>query len=91
MKSSFTNLSITLISIGLLFSLVNCGSPSHPGLRSDSPSDTASASSTGAVSHGVATGDVTSDAAVIWLRTNGPAQVEVRFAPVNWEERNNNL
>jgi alkaline phosphatase D len=80
MNSRFTNSSITLIAIGLLFSAVNCGLP--PG----SPFDKSSSSLTGAVSHGVATGDVTSDAAVVWLRTDGPAQVEVRFAPVNnWE------
>lgn len=41
---------------------------------------------TGAVSHGVATGDVTSDSAMLWFRTEGPAQVEVRFATVHaWE------
>lgn len=49
-------------------------------------SDTALASPTGAVSHGIATGDVTSDSAVLWFRTDGPAQVEVRSAPVDeWE------
>jgi alkaline phosphatase D len=38
------------------------------------------------VSHGIATGDVTSDAAVVWFRTDGSAQVEVRVATVkNWE------
>lgn len=44
-------------------------------------------SSTGAVSHGLATGDVTSDSALVWFRTDGPAQVEVRFAAVkDWEQ-----
>ncbi|MBS0151249.1 MAG: alkaline phosphatase D family protein [Nitrospira sp.] len=48
--------------------------------------DKASVQSTGAVSHGIATGDVTSDAAVLWFRTDGPAQVEVHFAAVDdWE------
>ena len=85
-KSKFTNPAITLISIGLLLSVVNCSSSSHPGLLPGSPFDTDASSLTGAVSHGVATGDVTSDAAVVWLRTDGPAQVEVRFATVaNWE------
>jgi alkaline phosphatase D len=87
MISRITSPSIMLISMGLLFSVVNCSSPSHPGSHPGSPSDTASSSLTGAVSHGVATGDVTSDAAVIWLRTDGPAQIEVRFAPLNnWEQ-----
>jgi alkaline phosphatase D len=86
-KSRFTNSAITLISICLLLSVVNCGSPSHPGLLPDSPFNKASSSLTGVVSHGVATGDVTSDAALVWLRTDGPAQVEVRFATVsNWEQ-----
>ena len=85
-KSRFTDPAITLISIGLLLSVVNCSSPSHPGVLPGSPFDTASSSLTGAVSHGVASGDVTSDAALVWLRTDGPAQVEVRFATVNdWE------
>jgi len=52
-----------------------------------STSDRAIASLTGAVSHGVATGDVTSDSAVLWFRTDGPAQIEVRFAAVHeWEQ-----
>lgn len=58
----------------------------------NSPDDHASVSEkaitapTGAVSHGVATGDVTSEAAVLWFRTDGPAQAEVRIAAVNeWE------
>ena len=58
----------------------------------NSPLDQTSASEqtlakpTGAVSHGVATGDVTSDSAVLWFRTDGPAQVEVRFAAVEeWD------
>lgn len=51
-----------------------------------SASDKALALLTGAVSHGIATGDVTSDAAVLWFRTDGPAQVQVQFAAVDdWE------
>jgi alkaline phosphatase D len=33
--------------------------------------------------HGVASGDVTSRSARIWLRTSGPAQVEVEWMPVD--------
>ena len=85
-KSRTTNPPITLISVGLLLSVVNCSSPSHPGLLVDNPFNKASPSLTGVVSYGVATGDVTNDAALIWLRTDGPAQVEVRFDTIrNWE------
>lgn len=85
-RSQFINPAITFISVGLLLSVVNCSSSSHPGLPPDSPLANPSSSLTGAVSHGVATGDVTSDAALVWLRTDGPAEVEVRFATVhNWE------
>ncbi|MGC4097333.1 MAG: alkaline phosphatase D family protein [Nitrospira sp.] len=50
-------------------------------------SDTPVASLTGSVSHGVATGDVTSDSAVLWFRTDGPAHMEIRFAAVHeWED-----
>lgn len=56
-------------------------------LNQPSTFDHAMASSTGAITHGVATGDVTSDSAVLWFRTEGPAQVEVRFAAVHdWEQ-----
>jgi len=83
----FTNPAITLISIGLLLSVVSCSSQSHPDLDPGSTFDKPSSSLTGAVSHGVATGDVTSDSALVWLRTDGPAEVEVRFATVNnWEQ-----
>lgn len=85
-KSRFTDPAIILISIGLWLSVVNCSSPSLPGFPQDSPFDKASPSLTGAVSHGVATGDVTSDTALVWLRTDGPTQVEFRFDTVNnWE------
>jgi alkaline phosphatase D len=52
----------------------------------DSPPNKTTSSLTGAVSHGIATGDVSSDSALVWFRTDGPAQVEVRFTTVNdWE------
>lgn len=74
---------ITVLSIGLFLSVANC-TPSHPGLRTDSPN--AASSVTGALSQGVATGDVTNHSALVWFRTDGPAQVEVRFATVNdWQ------
>ncbi len=52
-------------------------------LHQASASAPALTASTGAVSHGVATGDVTSDSAVLWFRTDGPAEAEVRFAAVD--------
>lgn len=86
MKSWFTYLATILMTIGLLCSVGNCSPSSHPGLPPSSQSNNASSTLTGVVSHGVATGDVTSNSALVWFRTDGPAQAEVRFATVNdWE------
>src|SRR5215831_4013053 len=85
-KSRLASSANALVSVGLLVSLVYCSSSCLPGLHPGSPSTEVSSTLSGAVSQGVATGDVTSDSALVWLRTDGPAQGEVRFATVdNWE------
>ena len=85
-KSQLASLAVALVSVGFLLSVVNCSSLSHPGLNTGGPFAEASPSLTGAVSQGVATGDVTSHTALVWLRTEGPAQGQVRFATLNdWE------
>ena len=59
-------------------SLVMSCSLSPHGLQGDT--------STGAISHGVASGDVTSHSALIWFRSDGPAQGQVRIATIaDWE------
>ena len=86
-KSQLASLAIALISVGFLLSVVNCSSSSHSGLDAGSRLAETPPSLSGAVSQGVATGDVTSRTALVWLRTDGPAQGEVRFATVNdWEQ-----
>lgn len=82
-SSQSINPAITFIAVSLLLSVVNCSSSSHPGLHPASPLANPSSPLTGAVSHGVATGDVTSHSALIWFRTDGPTEVEVRFATVH--------
>jgi alkaline phosphatase D len=37
--------------------------------------------------HGVAVGDISSQSALLWLRTDGPASVQIEWAPVSrWEQ-----
>jgi alkaline phosphatase D len=79
-KSPFASPRIILVLSFLL--PLNCSSLSPPGIPPDGASAKASSGWTGAVSHGVATGDVTDHSALVWLRTDGPAQGEVRIATV---------
>ena len=86
-KSQFASSAIALVSVGFLLSGVNCSSLCHPRVDAGGPFAETSPSLTGAVSQGIATGDVTSRTALVWLRTDGPAQGEVRFATVDdWEK-----
>ena len=83
-KSQLVSSANALVSVGFVLAAVNCSSPRHPGLDAASP--LASSPLTGAVSHGVATGDVTSRSALVWFRTDGPAEGEVHFGTVqDWE------
>lgn len=64
--------------VTLLLSIMSCSSSASSGLHPDSL--------TGSISHGVASGDVTSNSALIWLRTDGPAQGQVQLATsADWE------
>ncbi len=69
---------IGLAGAGLLPLLQNCSA--LPDLRLGSQAAQTEPSTSGAVSHGVATGDVSSHSAVVWFRTDGPARGEVRLA-----------
>lgn len=67
---------VTLLLLALLAFLVTCGPGSRPGLPPSSPFP-----GNKDLTHGVATGDVTSDSALVWIRTAGPARVRVEWAP----------
>jgi alkaline phosphatase D len=60
----------------LLALLITCAPSHRPGLPPSNPflgnKD---------LTHGVATGDVTSNSALVWFRTAGPARVRVEWAP----------
>lgn len=82
---------IVLVSAGLLFSIANCSSPFRTGSSPDAPSSQDAGHMTGMISYGIASGDVTSNSALLWLRTDGPAEVEVRWAPVSeWTQSGSN-
>jgi alkaline phosphatase D len=65
----------------LLVGLTGCASESRPGLPPGSPfaEDVAVANET--LTHGVASGEVTNESALVWFRTAGPAQATVEWAP----------
>ena len=70
----FADFTILLAAVSLVMSC----SLSPQGIQQDSL--------TGVISHGVASGDVTSNSALIWVRTDGPAQGQVRVVTTaDWE------
>jgi alkaline phosphatase D len=73
-----------VISLCFLLSGVNCSSSPRSGFeKGEAP---IAAPLSGDVSHGVAIGDVTSDSALVWFRTDGPSHGQVLFAKAeDWE------
>ncbi|NWF71923.1 MAG: alkaline phosphatase D family protein [Nitrospirae bacterium] len=59
-----------------------CVSASREGLPPGSPFAEAAAVSANLLPQGIAVGDVTSESALLWLRTDGPMMVQVEWAPV---------
>lgn len=78
------------LTVGILFlvsSLVGCPAFSPEPVRSSSSSEGRSFVGSDFLSHGVAVGDVSSQGALLWLRTDGPASVQVEWATVaRWEQ-----
>jgi alkaline phosphatase D len=61
---------------------VGC-SPSHlPGLPPGSPFAETAAPTRTLFSYGIAIGDISSDSAVLWVRTDVPAQLNLEYGPV---------
>jgi len=71
-----------LLLLATLTSLLSCGSASREGLPSGSPFAETDAVSTNLLPQGIAMGDVTSQSALLWVRTNGPMMVQIEWAPV---------
>lgn len=58
-----------------------CVSPSREGLPADSPFRESVVLAEGLLPQGIAIGDLTQTSALLWLRTDGPALVQVEWAP----------
>jgi alkaline phosphatase D len=79
----FRLLFFLLASIPTVFS---CVSASREGLPPGSPFAETVPASGNLLPQGIAVGDVTSQSALLWLRTDGPMMVQVEWAPVSvWD------
>ena len=68
--------------LACLPALFSCVSSSREGLPPGSPFAEAAPASKNLLPQGIAVGDVTSQAALLWLRTDGPMVVQVEWAAV---------
>jgi len=71
----------------LAISLVSCISPSREGLPPNSPFGDSVILAADLLPQGIAVGDVSATSAVLWVRTEGPATVQVEWAtPPLWDK-----
>lgn len=87
MRASFLPAGILL----LVSSLVGCPAVSGERVRSSSSSEGTLFVGSDFLSQGVAVGDVSSQSALLWLRTDGPASVQIEWATVSRWERASKL
>ena len=66
----------------MIVTISGCASPSREGLPPGSPFAETNTVSTNLLPQGIAMGDVTSQSALLWLRTDGPMMVQIEWAPV---------
>ena len=71
-----------LLLLACMPAVFGCVSASREGLPPGSPFAEAAAVSANLLPQGIAVGDVTSESALLWLRTDGPMMVQVEWAPV---------
>lgn len=72
--------------LATLVSLSSCASASREGLPPGSPFAETALAATNPLPQGIAVGDVTSQSALLWLRTDGPMMVQLEWAPVaTWD------
>ena len=77
---------ISILFLTTLVSLSSCTAASREGLPPGSPFAETVATSTNLLPQGIAVGDVTSQSALLWLRTDGPMMVQFEWAPVTaWD------
>jgi alkaline phosphatase D len=75
-------LPLHLLFLAAFVSLSGCASASREGLPPGSPFAETAAASANLLPQGIAVGDVTSQSALLWLRTDGPMMVQLEWAPV---------
>jgi alkaline phosphatase D len=71
-----------LLLLAAIVALAGCTAPSREGLPPGSPFAETDTASTNLLPQGIAMGDVTSQSALLWLRTDGPITVQIEWAPV---------
>src|SRR5580765_3034434 len=71
-----------LLLLTALVSFSSCAATHREGLPPGSPFADMAAVSTSLLPQGIAVGDVTSQSALLWLRTDGPMMVQLEWAPV---------
>lgn len=75
------------LSPAVFFLLAGCSSASREGLPPGSPFGEAVVVTPDVLPQGIAMGDVTARGALLWMRTDGPAMVQVEYAPpAVWEK-----
>ncbi len=68
-------------------SFVSCGASSNESVRSSRLSEGKPLVGSDVLPQGIAVGDVSSQSALLWLRTDGPASVQIEWATVSrWEQ-----
>ena len=75
-------LPLHLLLLTVLVSFSSCAAAHREGLPPGSPFAEPAAVSTNLLPQGIAVGDVTSQSALLWLRTDGPMMVQIEWAPV---------
>ncbi|ALA57360.1 alkaline phosphatase D family protein [Nitrospira moscoviensis] len=67
--------------------VLGCVSPSREGLPPDSPFREPAVRAADLLPQGITVGDVTPTSALLWVRTDGPALVQVEYAPPSvWDQ-----
>ena len=73
---------ISFLLLAACVSISGCTSPSREGLPPGSPFAESNVVSKNLLPQGIAAGDVTSQSALLWVRTDGPMMVQIEWAPV---------